>query len=104
MAGQHPNSDCDRLLGMKVYDIASHKLGQVVEVRKDQATGENDCLVVEDDGILGFRKHRVTMPWSMVTYSEVRHALIFAPGVHRDHEDHMPPPDAFAAEGDRPAA
>ena len=104
MAEPHASDVSNRLLGMKVYDIASRKLGQVVEVRTDDATGEVACLIVEDDGILGFRKHRVSMPWSMVTYSEVRHALVFAPGVHRDHEEHMPPPETHAIEGDRPAA
>ena len=102
MAGQH-NADADRLIGLKVYDIASHKLGHVVEVRTDEATGEIDCVIVEDDGILGLRKHRIPMAWSMLTYSETRHALVFAPGVHRDHEEHLPSAEALGDHG-RPAA
>ena len=99
MAGQTAEDIIDRLVGMKVYDIASHKLGKVVEVRMDDATGEVECVIVEEETLMGLRKHRFAVAWNMVTYSETRHALVFAPGVHRDHEEHLPPPQDRAPAG-----
>ena len=96
MAGQ--NGDAHRLVGLKVYDIGSHKMGEVVEVKLNEATGEIDCVIVEDHGVLGFNKHRFPVAWNMLTYSETRHALVFAPGVHRDHEEHLPPAEALGAD------
>lgn len=99
MAEQQATEQIERLMGLRVYDVAGRKLGRVEEVALDDETGEVDCLTVSDDGVLGFRRHRFKIAWSMLSYSETRHALIFAPGVHREHEDHLPPPDAHDTPG-----
>lgn len=96
MAELKASEAADRLVGLRVYDVAGRKLGKVEDVRLDQDTGEVDCVVVSDDGVLGFWRHRFSVAWNTLSYSETRHALVFAPGVHREHEDHMPPPGANA--------
>lgn len=96
MAGPQANEQIDRVMGLRVYDVASRKLGTVEDVLIDETTGEIDCVTVCDDGVFGFRRHRFQVAWPMLTYSETRHALIFAPGVHREHEEHTPPPQDAA--------
>lgn len=96
MAELKGSEAAERLMGLRVYDVAGRKLGWVEDVRLDPETDEVDCVVVSDDGVLGFWKHRFPVAWNALTYSETRHALVFAPGVHREHEDHLPPLGANA--------
>ena len=101
MAEPHTNGT-HHLVGLQVFDLTGRKLGHIEAVKIDPDTGEIDCVTVEDDGLLGFRKRRFAVAWPMLSYSETRHALVFAPGVHRDHEDHMPPADARCESADKP--
>ena len=101
MAEQQTNGT-NHLVGLQVFDLTGRKLGHIGAVKADPGTGEIDHVTVEDDGLLGFRKRRFTVAWPMLSYSETRHALVFAPGVHRDHEPHMPPAEARAEPADRP--
>ncbi|MDP8915986.1 MAG: PRC-barrel domain-containing protein [Pseudomonadota bacterium] len=102
MAEQQAKEQADRLVGLRVYNVAGRKLGRVEEVSFDDDTGEIDCLTVSDDRLLGFWRHRFKVAWSAVTYSETRHALVFAPGVHGEHEEHMPPPESQGDTAARP--
>ena len=95
--------DTNHLIGLQVFDLTGRKLGHIEAVKADPDTDEIDHVTVEDDGLLlGFRKRRFTIAWPMLSYSETRHALVFAPGVHRDHEPHMPPAEARHEPSDRP--
>ncbi|MBW3560771.1 MAG: PRC-barrel domain-containing protein [Proteobacteria bacterium] len=100
MAEQQANRT-NPLIGLQVFDLTGRKLGHIEGVKLHVDTGEIDQVTVEDDGLLGFRKRRFSVAWPMLSYSETRHALVFAPGVHSDHEEHLPPPEARSEPTDR---